>query len=95
MRRPYSVNCLSTFTGRNACVTVVCLRIELERFKHTTSQTALVRKNFGPTVCNVYVSSGKGTLQRAPTVTKLETEVKVINDTRLIVSSLYLPHQRW
>ena len=59
MRRPYSVNCLSTFTGRNACVTIVCLRIELERFKRTTLQMALVRKNFGPTVFNVYVSSGR------------------------------------
>ena len=38
----------STVTGRNACVTFVCLLIETERFKRTTSQRARGRKHFGP-----------------------------------------------
>ena len=49
----------SAVTGRNACVTFVCLLIETERFKRTTSQRARDRKHFGPTACNAYVSPAR------------------------------------
>ena len=45
---PIALIVFLTFTGRNACVTFVCLLIEPERFKHTMSQMAVVRIIFGP-----------------------------------------------